>query len=124
MVVTQSLKYLLIFSFTLVLSNCQTGCDFDEVDLIGNWKVVDWKIEETGQKRNNKMDMIYQSDGGYIIDYGGEKEIGKYWIECQYLHTQENGQAEKKVKLIALTSNTLTIQMNRGGELEEVKLEK
>ena len=51
------------------------------------------------------MDMSFQSDGKYTIDYGTKKENGKYWINGEYLHTLAEGKSEMSVKIMKL--NTL-----------------
>lgn len=112
-------KYVILLVILFV--SCQSN-NYQETDLHGNWKVVNWEIASTGQERSNQMDMSYAADGSYTVDYGSEKEVGKYWIANDFLHTTETGQAEKKVKILDLNRDTLSIQMNRGGELENVLL--
>ena len=70
------------------------------------------------------MDFSFQEDGRYVIDYGSVKEKGKYWIAGEFLHTVEDGQAEKKVKLTSLTGNSMKFEMNRTGSIELVSLTK
>jgi hypothetical protein len=111
---------LVILTLILVIS-CNES-KFDSEKLLGSWKVAQWKIEKTEELRNNKMDMEFRNDGKYEIDYGSEKETGKFWITNEFLHTVEVGQSEKKVKIIKLTNDTLEIQMNRSGEMENVLL--
>ena len=109
-------------SFLLLLS-CNSS-PYEKDDLLGKWTVVNWEIEKTGQKRTNQMDMSYNADNSYVVDYGSEKELGEFWIANSYLHTKAENEAEKKVKIIKLNIDTLSIQMNRGGILENVLLVK
>ncbi len=112
----------LVYVGCLVLSSCETGCITNKEDLLGEWQVDSWIIESSGKSRSNQMDMQFINSGAYSVDYGVELEEGTYRIDCQYLHTQENGQAEKKVLIQSLSADTLVIQMNRSGSLEQVKL--
>ena len=111
----------IIICVVFILTACQSN-KFDNEILIGSWEVLEWKIEETGKSVNNKLDMKFESEKNYSIDYGSKNEIGKYWIEGDFLHTVENEQAEKKVKILKLVTDTMEIQMNRGGHLERVVL--
>jgi len=113
---------ILLTTFIVLLSSCTDK--FDEALLYGDWKTTDWYILDTGQKINNQMDFSFDSDRKYTIDYGTEKEVGKYWIAVDYLHTVEDGKAEKKVKIVNLNSDTLLMEMNRGGRLERLVLTK
>ena len=45
-------------------------------------------------------------------------------VMSTYLHTVEDGKAEKKVEILKLTADTLIFQMNRAGTIEEVLLTK
>lgn len=105
----------------LLLYSCNKS-PYEKTDLLGKWTVVNWEIEKTGQKRSNQMDMTFQDDNRYEVDYGSQKELGKFWIANSYLHTQEDNEAEKKVKILKLTIDTFHMQMNRGGTLENVLL--
>ena len=107
---------------TVLFSSCEDK--FDEALLHGDWRTTDWYILDTNQKINNQMDFSFDSDRRYTIDYGTEREMGKYWIAVDYLHTVEDGKAEKKVKIINLTTDTLFMEMNRGGRLERLVLTK
>jgi hypothetical protein len=90
--------------------------------LLGNWKVNKWTEISSGKKITNQMDFSFEEDGRYLLDYGKKKEHGKYWIANEYLHTIEEGKAEKKVKIISLQKDTLAMEMNRAGSIEKVIL--
>ena len=86
-----------LFLLVLVLFTSCQNVEFDTEKIYGEWKVVDWEIVTTGEKRGNQMDMSFVKEDDYVVDYGSEKEEGKFWIRNQYLYTLENGEAEKKV---------------------------
>ena len=95
---------------------------WDKTALVGNWNTVEWIKIDTGEKLNNTMQFMFGSDDRYSVDYGTEKEHGKYWIGGEYLHTVEDGRAEKKVLITKLNTDTLEFEMNRGGYLEKLTL--
>lgn len=97
---------------------------FDELLLAGKWKTTSWVEQKTNKKITNKMDFDFGTDGRYEIDYGSVKEKGKYWIAGEFLHTVEDGQAEKKVKITSLTADKMAFEMNRTGSIEVVNLDK
>lgn len=111
--------FLLQFLF-LALISCNS--QYDEAFLVGNWEKSEWKIIDTGEDITNPLRFKFLSDGRYKVSYGTEMESGNYWISGEYLHTVEDEMAEKKVKIVRLTNDSLIFEMNRGGQLELVKL--
>lgn len=117
-------NYLFLSIFFSIFICFTTSCSnkYAEAELHGQWKVSQWKVESSGKLISNKMDMDFNAEGEYTIDYGPKKETGKYWIVDDYLHTHGKGLSEKSVRILGLTSDSLTIQMNRAGEMEKVIL--
>ena len=116
-------KYSGLFIILFLFSACAND-KFDALLLPGEWKTTSWIEQNTNKKINNKMDFTFGEDGRYEVDYGTVKEKGKYWIAGEFLHTVEDGQAEKKVKLTSLLSQKMTFEMNRTGSIELVTLSK
>lgn len=114
------LKNCIIISTIFFFISC--GNNFDSELLKGNWKTVEWTVKENNQKINAKMDFQFLEEKRYILDYGSELEKGKYWIANSYIHTVEDGKAEKKVKITTLTVDSLVFEMNRAGSIENVVL--
>ena len=109
------------FILTLVfLTSC--NAKWDKAFLIGDWNTIEWLKIDSGEKISNTMRFSFQDDDRYTVDYGSQKELGKYWIAGEYLHTVEDGKAEKKVRITKLNSDTLVFEMNRAGYLELVTL--
>lgn len=117
------IKNLAILGCILFIFACAND-KFDAKLLPGEWDTTSWVEQKTNKKITNKMDFSFQADGRYIIDYGSVKEKGKYWIAGEFLHTVEDGQAEKKVKLTGLTAEKMSFEMNRTGSIEVVNLDK
>ncbi|MBT8233524.1 MAG: lipocalin family protein [Saprospiraceae bacterium] len=107
----------LFFCFLISCAN-----PYDATLLLGKWKTDSWIENDSGKKFNNKMDFNFSDAEHYEIDYGSEKEKGKYWISNDFLHTIEEGKAEKKVKIISMSKDTFVFEMNRTGTLETVTL--
>lgn len=110
----------LIICTMLTLIACNSA--FDASLLNGNWKVSTWQVVSSGKPISQKMDFVFSTDKSYIIDYGSEKETGTYYIAGQYLHTKENQGIEKSVLIQKLTKDSLVLNMNRAGSLEEIIL--
>ena len=111
---------LVVLGIILITAAC--GGKYSESDMLGTWKVNDWKVESSGKAINSQMDMTFEADGKYAIDYGSKKEAGKYWLSGEYLHTVAEGKSEMSVRIMKLSSDSLELQMNRGGQLERVLL--
>jgi len=107
-------------SCLLILSAC--GSKWDQDKLIGQWEVKTWQIVSSEEDMDGKMDFTFKADNRYSVDYGTETEEGKYWTYGDYLHTVEDGAAEKKVRIIQLNGSTIEFEMNRAGQLENVVL--
>jgi len=105
---------LLIFGF--VLTSCLNN-PFNEA-ILGEWEVLRWYEEYSNKTINQKMDFSFTSDKKYSVDYGSEKEKGKFWFVDDYLFTKEDGQREKSVKIVKLNKDTMVLRMNRGGNIE------
>ena len=117
------MRNLILLSISLFIFSC-TNTNWDKTLLYGDWEVIEWTNTETQQKINAKMDFSFSDDSQYVVDYGSSKEEGKFWIMGDFLHTIEKGKAEKKVKIQSLTPEALVFEMNRGGIIEIVKLQK
>lgn len=115
------MKYVLsVLLCCFLMLACQSK--YDVTQLHGEWKTVQWIQSNSGNSVNNPMNFKFDSDDRYEVDYGSETEEGRYWIAGDYLHTVEDGRAEKKVRIIKLTKDSLEFEMNRAGYLEMVTL--
>lgn len=92
------------------------------VDILGKWQVHEWSVPSTQKQISKQMNFTFQDDARYSVDYGSASEKGKYWFRGDKLFTHEDGKADKKVLIQLLTSDTLKIEMNRAGTIEEVVL--
>jgi hypothetical protein len=116
------MKNIVLFSLLVVILSCQAK--WDQSFLTGKWKTQAWTEAKTGATFGNKMDFEFDAKGRYKVDYGSLLEEGSYWITGDFLHTIEDGEAEKKVKILNLSIDSLKIEMNRSGRIEHVLLVK
>jgi hypothetical protein len=101
------------------------ACTFEQNKplLIGEWTLLEWKITSTGEQRTGyKMDFTFSDDDTYSVDYGSEKELGKWSISGNNLYTTEQGMARKMVRITQPVNDTLQFEMNRSGQLELITL--
>lgn len=116
------MKYLIIIVTLFSLSSC--GSKWDSDLLIGKWETTLWEHVDDQTSINGTMNFEFDNKGRYTLDYGTKKEVGKYWVFGTYLHTVEDDQKEKRVKIVELSTNNLSFHMNRSGTLERVLLKK
>lgn len=117
------MKYALLPLFLLSVWACDV--EQNRPLLLGNWKMVSWKIVPTNQYvHGRRMDFQFNDDDTYSVDYGGESEEGTWRVAGNNLYTTENGMSEKMVKIITLNNDSLKFEMNRAGQLEVVTLVK
>lgn len=115
------MKHQLLCSiFFLFFIGCSTYLDTDLI--LGNWRTQIWFRLDNLEVIDGKMSFTFSKGGKYKIDYGSDKEDGIYWFAGDYLHSKEDGQSEKAVKIILLSKDSLIIDMNRDGVLERVLL--
>ncbi|MFK7809758.1 MAG: lipocalin family protein [Saprospiraceae bacterium] len=110
--------------FVIVLLSCQGEVKFQSHQLEGKWKAIEWKDLTNDKAIDVAVTFEFDNQERYTGNYGSKKEIGKYWIGGDNLHTIEDGKAEKKVKIKKLENDTLIFGMNRMGNLEELILVK
>lgn len=117
------MKNLLILFVLIFMFSCQPS-KWDKSNLPGSWQSIQWIQLDSGDTLDNNLVFEFDSTGRYSVDYGTEKERGKYWVAGEYLHTVEDGRAEKKVRILQLSSDSLIMEMNRAGYLEKLVLVK
>ena len=114
----------LLFICFVLITACQPKQKWPNEALHGKWDTSSWINLNNQQAINGQLDFNFKEDGRYVLDYGSKQVEGKYWIEGEYLHTIEDQQSEMKVKILTLTGDSLKIDMNRGGRMEQVILTK
>lgn len=119
----KALTITLLFCSTLYWFSCESPFKTDP-NIYGQWQKTSWIIDQTGAEVSVEMSFLFNEDGTYHIDYGSQEEKGDFQIKGTKLYTTEEGQAEKFVKIIQLTADSLQFKMNRAGRMETVVLVK
>ena len=104
---------------------CLTSCaDNSEQKalLTGKWQGTEWLI---GQKNSgqdaSKVSFQFNADDTYSATFGNQKNTGTYRISGMKLYTKEEGKAEIVVNMTQLTADSLSFDMNRGGQAETLR---
>src|SRR5688572_27028420 len=75
--------------------------------LVGNWKGTEWLIGGNPSEYDPKqVTFHFDKVGGYMSDFGGEKEKGTYILRKDKLFTTAENQAEIMVKISMLTKDS------------------
>ena len=113
----------LLFAFAL-LSACSGEKDAkDTAALIGNWQGAEWLVFDKPVERNvTAVKFEFNTDGQYSANYGDQTEKGVYKVKSGKLYTTAEDKIEKAVKILQLSPDTLTLQMNRVGQEEKLVL--
>lgn len=117
-----SLRSLLIITaLSISLFACQHA--IDKKMLVGEWKGAQWLIEsQTADYDATSTYFSFQEDGTYTYRYTDMEEKGKYFISRNELITTPDGGIKMMVKIEKLTSDSLVMNMNRGGTSETLTL--
>ncbi|HKK87196.1 MAG TPA: lipocalin family protein [Saprospiraceae bacterium] len=111
-----------ILSLAFTVFSCSE--DQKEKDLIGAWTLVEWKDVTNDRLKSGEVRFVFNEGKRYEASLNGNAEKGRFWVEFQNLHTVEDGKSEKKVKILKLENDTLIMEMNRMGTIEEMVLVK
>ena len=111
----------------LLLMVSMTACfnKLDEKLLYGEWKGAEWLVEsQSGDYDATSALFTFDEKGKYSFNYNGSGETGKYHVSNNELFTTPEGGIQMMVKIQRLTSDTLVMEMNRGGTSETLTLVK
>ncbi len=121
------MKYLIVILLTiLMICSCQSE---DKTPLlIGTWQGVSWTIggKDSGRKASNAR-FVFNVDNTYAARFEGDNEKGTFRLRSDgKLFTTAEGSTkiEKAVKLAKITADTIVMNMNRGGDREQLILVK
>ncbi len=117
-----SLKYLLLITFlSITIFACQQP--IEKKMLVGEWKGAQWLIQgQTADYDATSTFFSFQEDGTYTYRYTDMEEKGKYFVSRDELITTPDGGIKMMVKIEKLTSDSLVMNMNRGGTAETLTL--
>jgi len=91
--------------------------------LLGEWTGAQWLIEgQTADYDATSTFFSFQDGGSYTYRYTDMEEKGTYYINRNELFTTPDGGIKMMVKIEKLTSDSLVMNMNRGGTSETLTL--
>jgi len=115
-------RFLILCSISILVS-CSEADKETEAKLIGHWDGDSWFIED--QLKSYDMSRIYFDfmDGNrYEARLGDSFEKGTFRVYGDKLYTQNGAAAQIVTNINKLTSDSLVINMNRGGQREQLVL--
>ncbi len=117
----KNIKYLFHFILGLILL---TACNkLDEKLIHGEWTGAEWLVEgQTADYDATSALFTFDEKGKYSFNYAGSGETGKYHVSGNELFTTPEGGIQMMVKIEKLTTDSLVMQMNRGGTAEKLTL--
>lgn len=114
---------IIIFMFCSLMFACSAADKEAESKLIGQWNGESWYIED--RLKTYDMSRIYfkfQEGNRYEARLGDSFEKGTYRVYGEKLYTQDGAAAQIVTKIEKLTADSLIINMNRGGQREQLIL--
>ena len=117
-------KSTLFFAF-LIMFFCACSAENNNQRIVGTWQGISWKVKGQQSGRNaSDVTFEFKPDDSYSASFGTQKEEGTYRLAENKLYTTAKGQAQKMVQVTLLSTDTLIMDMNRVGTLEELILVK
>ena len=109
---------------TLFLA-CKQEPAFDSTLLHGDWRGIDWMVKGKSSGRDaGNVRFSFDPQMTYVAESNEQKESGTYRIDGHKLYTTGENKIEKVVKIARISSDSLTLDMNRAGTDEQLMLVK
>jgi hypothetical protein len=117
------MRYLFLLFVLATFSSCKENDKNPK--LFGQWQGTEWKIDGQASDRDaSGVGFEFKEDETYTAQYGNQTQSGKWRTEKDRLFTTETGKKEIIVKLLQADGETLSFEMNRGGQKEVLTLKK
>ncbi|MBV6442186.1 MAG: hypothetical protein EPGJADBJ_03890 [Saprospiraceae bacterium] len=117
------IKFLITIT-ALAFVSCQPANDKSPA-LLGQWKGTEWLIfDKPSGMDASQVYFEFKEDGTYTAQFGSQNQNGTWRTEKDKLYTTETGKKEIMVKLLKADGKNLDFEMNRGGQLETLRLVK
>ena len=117
---------LLIISF-LLISFFLFACSSENANqrIVGQWQGITWNVNGQASDRNaSNVHFEFKTDDSYIAAFGAQKEGGSFRLTDNKLYTTAKGQIEKMVQISLVSLDTMVMDMNRAGTVEQLVLVK
>ena len=115
--------YNLSVLITVILSLSSCGNNENNKMIVGNWAGTEWLVNGAASNLDGKKaSFTFTDKGSYNFIYDNNKEEGTYKVENDMLFTKPTNEQEIMVKIVKLTKDSLTFNMNRSGQAETLVL--
>lgn len=118
-----NMKYFIfLICFTGLIIGCKQNNETAK-KVLGNWQAVSWTVPQLSKENNTEnVRFEFNTDKTYSAQLGSHSEKGKWYISMGLLYTQAEGLAEIATKIKKVQNDSLVLELNRGGILEELTL--
>lgn len=118
---------LLVQLFSILIILCLQSCSFEDKEktelILGTWHGSEWYIEgELHTYDMRRINFEFSPGNIYKAQLGDSQERGTFRIYGNKLYTQDGAAAQIMTNVEKLTSDSLVINMNRGGQREQLIL--
>lgn len=118
-------KMPLFFLTILTITFLSCGSDNSNQRIIGKWQGISWHVKGQPSGRDAAdVSFEFNADDTYSAAFGQQKETGVFDLTDNKLYTTATGQAKKMVEIHLPTLDTMVMDMNRAGTMEELILVK
>lgn len=119
------MKKLLLSTFIISISFTSCTENKNEALIVGKWQATQWLEAGKASSHNAAAtSFTFDDKAAYTFNYDGTVEKGTYKIDNSALYTTAEKKQEIMVKITKLTADSLTFEMNNGGEAETIILVK
>lgn len=98
------------------------GCGWENYyqrELPGEWHGVSWTTESGDSYFDpGRVSFAFKADSSYSAVLGARAEKGIWWVDGYKLYTIAEDAQRNLVKVVELEDDTVTFEMNRGGQKE------
>jgi Lipocalin-like domain len=109
--------------FTILFTSCTENKNASLI--VGKWQAIQWLVAGKVSTNNAAAtSFTFDDKAAYTFNYDGTIEKGTYKVDNNSLYTTAEKQQEIMVNITKLTTDSLTFEMNRGGQAETLILVK
>ena len=114
-------KSIVLFSIIVLLASCTENKNAELI--LGNWQATQWLVGGNPSNNNvNETSFSFDDKSAYTYNYAGTIVKGTYKVDNTSLYTTAEKEQEIMVNITKLTADSLTFEMNRGGQAETLIL--
>lgn len=113
--------FTVLFSLCMLLAACQWL--YPSAKLLGEWQCVSWTVGgNPGSYNLAQTHFTFKDNDLYEANISGHAEKGSFYVEGDKLMTTADGSAQIITLIEKVTQDSLVLQMNREGVMEQMTL--